>query len=85
MIRREAQFLTCEANAEEQGPTVATGTRVREAGIKRSSASLMRNLLELGSYGEGKLKMWLTHRYFEQVKQAERLAQNGNGMQAHHL
>jgi len=35
----------------------------------------MWNLPEQSSYGEGNLKMWLTHRYFEQVKQAERLDQ----------
>ena len=45
----------------------------------------MWNLPERGSYGEGNLKMWLTHRYFEQVKQAERLDQKGSGTQAHHL
>ena|SRR5438270_1296568 len=37
----------------------------------------MWKLPEQGSYGEGNLKMWLTHRYFEQVKQAEKLAQKG--------
>jgi hypothetical protein len=35
----------------------------------------MWKLPERGSHGEGNLKMWLTHRYFEQVKQAERLDQ----------
>jgi hypothetical protein len=35
----------------------------------------MWKLPERGSYGEGNLKMWLTHRYFEQVKQAEKLDQ----------
>jgi hypothetical protein len=35
----------------------------------------MWKLPEPGSYGEGNLKMWLTHRYFEQVKQAEKLDQ----------
>jgi hypothetical protein len=35
----------------------------------------MWNLPERSSYGEGNLKMRLTHRYFEQVKQAEKLDQ----------
>ncbi len=35
----------------------------------------MWKLPERGSHGEGNLKMWLTHRYFEQVKQADRLDQ----------
>jgi hypothetical protein len=51
MIRREVQFLTHEVNVEQQGPTVATGTRVREAGIKESSTSLTWYLSELGFYG----------------------------------
>ena len=60
---------------ETQGPTVATGPQSVKRVSREALRASTRSLPERGFYGEGKLKMRLTHRYFDQVKEAERLDQ----------